>query len=120
MAKTLYRSRRGSIAGVCQGLADWSGISVGVIRLVFIITAFLWGATIWIYLLLSLIISKEPVEAQRAQAHENYRSYAYRESNFQERQQPREQSSGLHNESLTDEIRRKKKESDWDSKFHKQ
>ncbi len=118
MAKKLYRSRNGSIAGVCQGLADWSGISVGVVRLIFIISAFFWGSTIFLYILLALLISKEPVSSQRNRSDTQYKTYTYREDNFQKRT-PKSSESGLHNETLTDEIRRKKRESQWDSKFHR-
>ncbi len=119
MTKKLYRSRNGSIAGVCQGLANWSGVSVGVIRLIFIISAFFWGSTIFLYILLALLISKEPVSPRNNQSEARYRTYTYRTDNVN-REAPRNSGSGIHNETLTDEIRRKKqKESDWDSKFHR-
>ncbi len=60
MGKPLYRSRKESVAGVCQGLADWSGVSVGVIRLIFIIGIVIWGAALPIYILLAIFLPKEP------------------------------------------------------------
>jgi phage shock protein PspC (stress-responsive transcriptional regulator) len=37
---TLRRSRHGILLGVCQGIADWSGINVGIIRVLTIIAFF--------------------------------------------------------------------------------
>lgn len=39
----LKRSRHGLIAGVCQGISDWSGIPVGLIRIAAIISLILSG-----------------------------------------------------------------------------
>ena len=54
-----YRSRKGRIvAGVCQGLADYLGVPVTVLRLVFILTTVIGGWGIFIYLCLCFL----PVE----------------------------------------------------------
>ncbi len=74
MGKPLYRSRKESIAGVCQGLADWSGISVGVIRLIFIIGIVIWGVALPIYILLAIFLPKEPKQHESVfeESYENH------------------------------------------------
>ncbi|WP_068620164.1 PspC domain-containing protein [Paenibacillus tuaregi] len=59
---TLYRSRRDRwITGLCGGLAESFGVNVGVLRLLTAISIpFSGGTTILIYLIASLVISKEP------------------------------------------------------------
>ena len=57
-----YRSRRGLIFGVCQGLADWKELSVGMLRLILIIV-FLFTGGIFVviaYLALALALPIEP------------------------------------------------------------
>lgn len=56
----LRRSNYGLIFGVCQGLSNYTGISVGLIRLITIITFICSGfAPIGIiYLLLALLVPK--------------------------------------------------------------
>lgn len=39
----LYRSRRGMIFGVCQGIADWKGINAGYIRLTLVLLTVFTG-----------------------------------------------------------------------------
>jgi phage shock protein C len=57
---TLVRPRQGKvIAGVCAGLAARFGISVTLIRVIFVIFA-LTGAGELVYLLLWVIIPKAP------------------------------------------------------------
>ncbi len=41
--RTLYRERRGLVFGVFQGLATWSGLPVGLLRIVGIILLFSVG-----------------------------------------------------------------------------
>ncbi len=43
--KHLYRERRGMILGVFQGLANWSGLPVGLLRVIGIILIFAVGFT---------------------------------------------------------------------------
>lgn len=59
---TLYRSRRDRwITGLCGGLAETFGVNVGVLRLLTVVSIpFSGGTTILIYLIASLVISKEP------------------------------------------------------------
>jgi len=58
----LYRSRRGKIFGVCQGIADWRDLPVEFVRL-FMILAFLFTGffpVAILYFLAALIIPMEP------------------------------------------------------------
>lgn len=59
---TLYRSRRDRwFSGLLGGLGEYFGISVTALRLLTIISVpFTGGTTIMIYLIASLVISKEP------------------------------------------------------------
>ena len=74
----LYRSRQGWIFGVCQGLADYTKISVTVIRIIFIVFFILSGffPIVLIYLLAAILISPEPmVNFQSDEEKEFYNSY---------------------------------------------
>lgn len=45
------------ILGVCAGLADWMGVDVNIVRLLFVITTLIGvGSPILIYIVLGLII----------------------------------------------------------------
>ncbi|MDE5977886.1 MAG: PspC domain-containing protein [Turicibacter sp.] len=64
--KRLYRVRQGAmISGVCQGIANYFGMDATIIRLIWVIGSILvvgsFGLGIWIYILCSFIIPKEPV-----------------------------------------------------------
>ncbi len=41
--RTLYRERRGMLFGVLEGIANWSGLPVGLLRIVFVILLFSVG-----------------------------------------------------------------------------
>lgn len=59
--KKLYRSRADKvIAGVCAGLGKYLEIDPIIVRLIFIVLFFFHGAGIFIYLVLLLIMPKEP------------------------------------------------------------
>jgi len=56
----LYRSSREKmLGGVCGGLADFFGLDVTVIRLIFVLMAILGGHGVLIYLLLWIIAPQE-------------------------------------------------------------
>ncbi|HET6527211.1 MAG TPA: PspC domain-containing protein [Balneolaceae bacterium] len=63
-SKKLYKSRTDKKwAGVCGGLAKYFGISSTVIRLLFVITFFAGsGASLLLYIALSIALDKEPPE----------------------------------------------------------
>ena len=46
--------------GVCSGLADWLGMDVALVRIIFVIGTFFTGTLLlWIYLLMALILPSE-------------------------------------------------------------
>jgi phage shock protein C len=61
--RCLYRSRRGWFLGVCQGLADYSGIGVGWIRLaVFLVVLATWFLPVFlVYVVVGICLKPEPV-----------------------------------------------------------
>lgn len=62
-SKKLYKSRTDKkLTGVCGGLSKYFGISSNVLRLLFVITIFVSGASIFVYIGLALALDKEPPE----------------------------------------------------------
>lgn len=60
-AKRLYRSRRDAvIAGVCGGLAEYFGVDPSLVRLSVLLTVFLGGAGVVVYLVAWLIVPANP------------------------------------------------------------
>ena len=57
-----YRSRRGLLFGVCQGLANWKQLSVGLVRLVVIVLCvFLRVVPVFlVYAALAIFLPVEP------------------------------------------------------------
>jgi len=62
-SKKLYRSRNNRmIAGVCAGLAEFFGIDVTVVRLLFAAGALLgFGSFILIYIVMFVVVPEEPL-----------------------------------------------------------
>ncbi|HHW99392.1 MAG TPA: PspC domain-containing protein [Firmicutes bacterium] len=61
--KKLYRSRTvKSLAGVCGGLADYFGIDVTIIRLIWAVAAVAYGTGLLAYIVAAIIIPLEPEE----------------------------------------------------------
>lgn len=59
--KRLYRDKSNEmIAGVCSGIADYLDVDPTIIRLVFVLFAFLGGGGLWIYLVLWIIMPEKP------------------------------------------------------------
>jgi len=55
--RKLYRSRTDrKLAGVCGGLAEYTGLDATVIRVIFIILAVFGGASILIYLAMWIMV----------------------------------------------------------------
>jgi len=63
-SKKLYKSRTNKkIAGVCGGLSRYFGISANIIRFLFVIATIAGiGASVIIYIVLAIILDKEPPE----------------------------------------------------------
>ena len=52
------------IAGVCAGIADEYKIDVWIIRIIFILSNFLFGGGTFIYIILALMLKDKDVEIQ--------------------------------------------------------
>lgn len=61
--KKLYRSRKRVIGGVCQGLADYFGIDVVLVRLIALFALFCFSAGFWVYIVLWIFLPPEPVDS---------------------------------------------------------
>ena len=58
----LYRSSSDKmIAGVCGGLGDFFGLDPTLVRLVFVVLALLGGHGLLVYLVLWIIVPRQPV-----------------------------------------------------------
>jgi phage shock protein PspC (stress-responsive transcriptional regulator) len=57
--KTLFRSKKSKIAGVCQGLGEFTGVDPTILRLLFVIGLFTPFPVILTYLIMWIIIPKE-------------------------------------------------------------
>lgn len=62
-SRTLYRSRRGWIFGVCQGLADYADISVFWVRVAAVIAALITGfwPMLLLYIVAAIFLKPAPV-----------------------------------------------------------
>jgi phage shock protein C len=57
MTKLMLNRANKKIVGVCSGLADWSGLDVTVIRILFVLaTIFGFGSALLIYVVLALVL----------------------------------------------------------------
>jgi len=55
--KKLYRSRDERwIAGVCGGIGEYFDVDPTIIRVLFVLSSFIFGGGLWIYLILWVII----------------------------------------------------------------
>jgi phage shock protein C len=59
--KRLYRSKdERMIWGICDGIAKYSDIDPTIVRIIAVLTIFLWGLGLWLYLILRFVIPLEP------------------------------------------------------------
>ncbi len=58
--RKLYRSRNKKIGGVCQGLADYFGIDVVIVRIIALLSIFFFSGGLWAYLILWIVVPLEP------------------------------------------------------------
>ncbi len=78
-SRGLYRSRRGWLFGVCQGLADYAEISPGWMRLMALLAMLLTGfwPIVIIYIMAAIFIKPAPiVDPEAPEDWEFYNSYA--------------------------------------------
>ena len=115
----LYRSRRGKIFGVCQGIADWRDLPVDLLRLIVAVSIFVTGVFpgIVIYALVALFLPLEPgYRTYYEESEENGKSS--RDGFTRTREELRETFERLTRkvEGMEEEIF--DKERDWDHRFH--
>lgn len=60
----LYRSRRGVLAGVCGGLADYFGLDRGLLRLAALVLFLFGGLSLWAYIILWFLVPLEPRQSK--------------------------------------------------------
>ncbi len=62
MRRKLYRARRGGwIAGVARGMADWSGLPVALVRLLWVLALLPGGVPgVLLYLICWMLIPRQP------------------------------------------------------------
>jgi phage shock protein C len=61
-AKKLTRSRTNrNIAGVCGGFADYLGVDVVLVRIIWLMLAFLWGWGVISYFIAWIVMPQEPL-----------------------------------------------------------
>lgn len=61
MSKKLYKSRTNiKIDGVCSGVANFFGIDVTIVRIIWVIFALFAGQGLLIYILCMFIVPREP------------------------------------------------------------
>lgn len=126
--KRLYRSRKGQIFGVCQGIADWRDLPVDTLRFIVVIAILVTGLVpgLIIYALLGLLLPLEPGYGTNYSGGDGYDAERQR----RERKQEGERSYGSSREDLRnsfESLKRKvegmeeqifDKERDWDHRFH--
>jgi len=57
MSNKLYKDDQDNmIGGVCKGLSDFTGLDVSVVRLIFVLGLLGYGALLWAYIILYIIL----------------------------------------------------------------
>jgi phage shock protein C len=70
MNRRLYRCRENRmLAGVAGGLAEYAGLDPSLVRLLWVISVFFWGAGILLYIAMAIIVPLEPLTSEAAAAH---------------------------------------------------
>jgi phage shock protein C len=62
------RAKDGAIFGVCKGIARAIDIPVGMFRLLWVLSVLLFGAGIWMYLIMAIAFPREDKAAQALDA----------------------------------------------------
>jgi phage shock protein C len=70
MNRRLYRCRENRmLAGVAGGLAEYTGLDPSLVRLLWVVSVFFWGAGILLYIAMAIIVPLEPLTPEAAAAH---------------------------------------------------
>ncbi|NQU18705.1 PspC domain-containing protein [bacterium] len=60
MMKKLYRSTKDKkLVGVCSGLASYFNLDPAIIRIIFLLTALVWGVSVVIYIVCWICMPEE-------------------------------------------------------------
>jgi phage shock protein PspC (stress-responsive transcriptional regulator) len=71
MDKKLVRSRNNrELAGVAGGLAEFFGVDVTIVRILFVLATVLGGPGVILYIVLALIMPEEGIEKRKWSANE--------------------------------------------------
>ena len=78
----LYRSKHGQWFGICQGIADWRDLPVGIVRLIVILIACFTAIfpCLLLYLVLGFIIPINPYENDTENFHDDFEDLKDRKS----------------------------------------
>jgi len=57
--KRLTRSKEKMVAGVCAGLANYINIDPTIMRILFVLIAFVGGASVLVYLIMWIVMPEE-------------------------------------------------------------
>ena len=58
--KKLYRSTKDKkLVGVCSGLASYFNLDPAIVRIIFLLTALVWGVSVVIYIVCWICMPKE-------------------------------------------------------------
>lgn len=118
----LYRSRKGMIFGVCQGIADWKGINAGYIRLTLVILTVFTGFFPFglLYLIAAFFLPLEPAYRERR----SYYNRSHVKKGFYDLKQEFEDLSARFNSSAhsagSGTSGSYSREKDWDRRFSKE
>ena len=117
--KKLYRSRRGKLFGVCQGIADWRDLPVDILRAIVAVSIIVTGIFpgIIIYALVALFLPLEPgygTSYEESEERESDRSKGHART----REDLRETFENLKRKVQGMEEEIFDKERDWDQRFH--
>jgi phage shock protein C len=70
MNRRLYRCRENRmLAGVAGGLAEHIGMDPSLVRLLWVVSVFFWGAGVLLYIAMAIIVPLEPLSPEEAAAH---------------------------------------------------
>ncbi len=108
----LYRSRRGMIFGVCQGIADWKGINAGYLRLTLVILTIFTGFFPFglLYIAAAFFMPVEPAYRERRS---EYRRSHVKKGYYDLKQEFEDLASRFNGADRNAGSR----ERDWDSRF---
>ncbi len=58
--RNLTRSRNAVLAGVCGGIAQYFGLSIGGVRFITLLLILFGGLSLWVYIILWILLPLSP------------------------------------------------------------